>query len=123
MSQKNLKTLVAMFALPLGILAYGIGANMGRDAMVEAAAEGNLNRIKLLFFLGINLSQVGWEDHFTPLTVAAYRGDRKTVAFLLKMGADPNVPDDHHETAMKIAERQHDTQMRVLLKSHFARRN
>ena len=55
------------------------------------AAEGDVGKARLLVDHGAELDAVDEEYRSTPLGVAARRGQREAVSFLLERGADPNL--------------------------------
>jgi ankyrin repeat protein len=55
------------------------------------AAEGELRKARLLVDHGAEIDAVDEEYRSTPLGLAARRGQRELVAFLLQRGADPNL--------------------------------
>jgi len=59
------------------------------DALVMACGEGDLDFVKSLIQLGINVSSIG-SNGFTPLMMAASRQEAEIVAYLLSQGADVN---------------------------------
>jgi ankyrin repeat protein len=54
------------------------------------AAEGELGKARLLVDHGANIDAIDEEYRSTPLGLAARRGERELVRFLLARGADPN---------------------------------
>lgn len=56
----------------------------------EAAALGNLSRLKSLLSNDKSLSESYSPDGFTPLALAAYMGQKETARYLLENGSDPN---------------------------------
>ena len=55
------------------------------------AAEGEIGKARLLADHGAQINAVDEEYRSTPLGMAARRGQRQAVAFLLERGADPNL--------------------------------
>jgi ankyrin repeat protein len=55
------------------------------------AAEGELAKARLLVDHGANIDAIDEEYRSTPLGLAARRGQRTLVAFLLQRGADPTL--------------------------------
>jgi hypothetical protein len=72
--------------------------------LIGAAATGDLQEIKRLLSLGVN---VNCTDNSkvagTPLIWAAYEGQQESVLVLLSGGADPNIRDGRGYTALSLA--------------------
>ena len=67
----------------------------GRTLLQAEAAEGNLDRAKMLIELGADLHLIDVQSHTNALGYAARQGQVEMVKFLLEQGADknPDVPD------------------------------
>jgi ankyrin repeat protein len=69
-----------------------------------AAAQGAANAIELLVSVGFDVNARGRSDvagnqpWHTALHVAAEKGDVALARKLLDLGADPNIPDKHHNS-------------------------
>lgn len=87
-----------------------------RDVLVAAARDGDIVTVKMLVFLGVAPSQVGWEEHFTPLGAAAYAGRTKAVRYLIAHGADIQRRDDNKRTALHWAKEGNQSYIVALLK-------
>ena len=80
------------------ISCHMIGKRREREReLVSAAAEGDLTTVDLLLREGTSVNCWAW-DGWTPLTVAAFRGETTTALFLLSRGADPELPDGSGHT-------------------------
>lgn len=107
----------AMVVLVVGILAF-VGIKYSNDimlvadnflsdtfmeedvtAMIEAVAEGDVERVKELLNDGIypNVQDI---DGWTPLMWAAQDGNVEMINTLIEAGADPNIIDYYEETAL-----------------------
>ena len=92
----------------------------GRTLLQAEAAEGNLDRAKMLLDLGADLHSIDVQSHTNALGYAARQGRVEMVKFLLEQGADtnPDVPEwakplryaqDYLEDhATRYSEREHD---------------
>ena len=114
---RTLLWVVLTFALVAVSVALLIGPNYVRDDLVEAARQGDTQRINLLLALGANPSRVGFEEHVTPLGAAAQSGRSDVVRLLLRKSANVNEKDDHQETALGIARRHGKTEIVRLLEA------
>ncbi|MEM7387034.1 MAG: ankyrin repeat domain-containing protein, partial [Verrucomicrobiota bacterium] len=67
----------------------------GRTQLQAEAAEGDLDRARMLLELGADLHAIDVQGHTNALGYAARNGEVKMVRFLLEKGADknPNVPE------------------------------
>jgi ankyrin repeat protein len=68
----------------------------------EAAADGDLRRLKQLFKSGVDVN-ITTDDGTTLLMTAAQNGHNNIVTELLKLGVDPNQYRDDTSTALLIA--------------------
>jgi ankyrin repeat protein len=76
-----------------------------RPALVDAAEEGNLEKVKLLLKQGrsINERDPRFKFGWTPLIAAIYQQNTNVVHYLIASGADVNIPDNDGETAIMRA--------------------
>ena len=82
--------------------------------MCEAAAEGDISRMKLL--LSIGAVPHGWNSSFEPIIFAAQSGQTEAVRFLLDKGADVNSHGKELNTPLSdAAEYGHFETVRLLL--------
>ncbi|MFH1116261.1 MAG: ankyrin repeat domain-containing protein [Pseudomonadota bacterium] len=90
------------------------GGDTGRTALMEAAARGRLETVKLLIGKGADL-EVRLPNGWTALSVAADEGRSRAAALLLKSGAGADAKDRDGKTPMDIAkERGHTGVVEVL---------
>ncbi|WP_309716758.1 ankyrin repeat domain-containing protein [Armatimonas sp.] len=122
MSRKTLKTLLAVFTIPTGLVLLSIGSIFLNEEMVSATARGDLSRMRQLTALGANPNGKDFEGHSTPLGMAAYCNKPDAVIYLLQHGADLTLSSGSCDTPLQIAEKQHNTVIITLLKAHLARR-
>jgi ankyrin repeat protein len=82
-----------LLALYHGMPALADEIARGRDHLdvFEAAASGDLERVRQLILGDRRLVDAMADDGFTPLGLAAFFQQRQVVAFLLEAGADPNL--------------------------------
>lgn len=94
----NDKVLAACFLLFLvGVCQNGNAGVRAQDwiltestALMRAAADGNLNEVRILVESGTDISEQN-KYHATALVFAASEGRAKVVQYLLGKGADPNL--------------------------------
>lgn len=70
--------------------AQEIAAKRSSLDVYEAAALGNLTRLKSILAHDKSLAGSYSPDGFTPLALAAYVGQKETARYLLGIGSDPN---------------------------------
>lgn len=104
MEPKNVKTVVLLFGLWVGlaVVAPGVTASPGKD-IHHMAKKGDVKRIKLL--LKQEPQSVNLKDRFgwTPLQMAALHSRREVVRLLLQRGAQVNWADKFGLTALHLA--------------------
>ena len=85
--------LVVLVSLPLLLGGCGEGSSihkfMKQPNIHEAAAEGNIRRVKQHLVEGVNVN-AKFKDGWTPLHMAAEGGHREIVDLLIAKGADIN---------------------------------
>ena len=81
--------MIRILAILLLILLTSCGDDSRVKGLIEAAGEGNIDRMSLLIDGGANINGVAL-DGWTPLTQAAYAGQVEAVKLLLVRGADIN---------------------------------
>lgn len=82
----------------------GLTSDMAQ-AMLAASAKGHQQVIKILIAKQADVNGIGIykAKKWTPLQVAASKGDIDTVNYLISLGADPNVEADFKGTALIAA--------------------
>ena len=72
---------------------------------MDAAEEGDLEKVKLLLKQGhsINERDSRFKFGWTPLIAAIYQDNTNVVYYLVASGADLNMPDNHGETPLMHA--------------------
>ncbi len=90
MNKKIFKLFVFLFGLAI------LNINCDSNPLMEAAAEQNIDRIKLLIEAGYPVDQVD-KDGWTALHYAARFGKRKSVLLLIQKGANLNKLDMLYE--------------------------
>ena len=81
------------------------------------AAEGELAKARLLVDHGANINAIDEEYRSTPLGLAARRGQRALVAFLLERGADPTLSAAPWSTPLAWAHKRGHADIAALLAS------
>jgi len=66
----------------------------------DAVAHNNIKRVREMLDMGVNINIREHDHKCTPLQVAAARGSRQAVEFLVQRGADINAQDDRGSTAL-----------------------
>ena len=69
---------------------------------------------------GLDINALGGRAHATALHVAVYRDHIDVVRLLLERGADPNIPNDVHESPMYWAWENGNEEMEALLEQYGA---
>lgn len=69
----------------------------------EAASDGNLEMVEVLAELGANVDEKSSVDGDTPLILAALRGHKDVLEFLIENGADPGIKNIFGGTALHFA--------------------
>src|SRR5439155_14933075 len=91
-----------------------------RTALLEAAEQGHVERIKKLIRQGVDLGERD-EMGETALMKAAHKGYINTVKLLLANGADVNAKNPFGETALSLATREGRAYIAELLRQAGAR--
>jgi serine/threonine protein kinase len=72
------------------------------NKLLKAAENGDLIKVRIALENGAN-PNTKYDDGWTPLHIAAYRGHVEIVKLLLERGADPNAKIDDGSTPLHIA--------------------
>jgi len=97
--------------LLLGLLLYSTAlmAQAASDitepniSLVEAAAKGDLERVKAHLDAGMDINDPHGDDDSTALHAAAFHGKLEIVKYLLEKGADINAWNGHGQTPRDVA--------------------
>ncbi len=85
--------------------------------LIEAAKEGNLDRIKLLIAKGADINTTDSRGG-TPLHWAVYYGNKEIVNFLLMQGANPEKKDINGLTPLDVARLNQKKDIENILKTY-----
>jgi ankyrin repeat protein len=77
-------------------------AKAGSSDLFETVMSGRVADVKRLVQAGANVNKRK-SDGFTPLMLAASRGDEKLTEYLIRQGADTNLRNEIGQTALMIA--------------------
>ncbi len=91
---------ILIILILISINLYSLTQN--EENFLEAAEYGNINKIKELLTLGIDVN-IQNEDGYTALIWASYKGYIKIVRALIKAGANVNIQDENGKTALTYA--------------------
>lgn len=69
----------------------------------DAARDGNITDVQQLIERGARVNAVERGSHACALATAAFQNDRDLVRYLLSVGADPNIQDEHQMTPLHYA--------------------
>ncbi|MEI9811481.1 MAG: ankyrin repeat domain-containing protein [Acidobacteriota bacterium] len=75
----------------------------GGTALTEALVQGNRENVRRLLAAGASVNQSVSYGRFTPLILAAMRGDALEIALMIDAGADVNAPDAAGNTPLMWA--------------------
>lgn len=92
----------------------------GQSPLLEAAAAGRLEAVRVLLTAGANVNAVSSTGQ-TPLIEAAERGRLDTALLLIAAGADLNISQRGSGTALEAAERAGHTELAAMLRKAGAR--
>ena len=102
-SPSDVLQVLTLLAVPLAaVIRQAAGSRPTDPALCDAAASGDLARVRLLLADGVSADSVD-EDGTSPLMAAAFAGERAIVELLLEQGADPNLQDESGLTALMNA--------------------
>ena len=74
----------------VGVLA-GCGLGEAVSPLIAAARDGNVDQIKRLAAMHVDLDEPGGVNHWTPLMNAIHKNQTAAVEVLLELGARPNM--------------------------------
>lgn len=90
------------------------------EALVEAAAKGNIREVERLIGAGVDLDTRDRTGR-TPLMAATQKGHLDLVKLLLDKGAQINAKDKSGETALSLARQRGPKELRDLLREYGAK--
>jgi hypothetical protein len=103
--KRTANTCIAVVLIAAACLPLLCGCCASRTPVLNAAEEGNLEKVKLLLKAGRSINKrnprvkFGW----TPLIAAINQRNINVAHFLISSGADVNIPDNQGETAIMWA--------------------
>ena len=110
---------IGAFLLTLAVSLAVFGARwiyVNRQGLYGAAAyDGDITRMRLIEFLGVDVNASACSRCPLPLVQAAWGGNREAVEFLLARGADINEAGNFNNTPLMMASYFGDTEMVRLL--------
>lgn len=90
--------------------------DIGYNDLYRAARDGNISRLKEALQPSLNVNALQGPTGLAPLHIAAVNGHVDAIHFLLKNGADVDLPSSNSETALnKAAFSAHTRAVRSLL--------
>ena len=92
--------------------------NMQCNSMLEAASEGNLQKLQRLVPARIGVNETDKSGR-TALHVSASEGRLEVVQFLLSVGADANLKDAYQNTALNDAVRHKHDEVAACLRDYY----
>jgi len=87
----------------LFLFASSVSASAVDDSLIRTAMKGDVAGLKDLLNQGANINALHSATGWTALSAAAYFGYPEAVDFLIHAGADPNLRDLNHGTALMKA--------------------
>ncbi len=102
--------------IAVSLFCFGSGAFAWQGVLVNAAAEGNIDRVKQV----LASEKVGPDELANALGIAANRGHREAMKLLLNAGADPNRPCTQFEREVPLRMAISHTEAVMLLLDHGA---
>jgi uncharacterized protein len=115
--------IAVVIAIGLILLTTFCSVSFAKDqgqALIEAAKQGDLERVRELLDKGADVNARNIND-MTVLISAARGGNLEIVKLLLEKGSDINARASNGFTAMKQASKEGHTQIVELLKAHGAK--
>jgi ankyrin repeat protein len=90
------------------------------DALGQAAASGDLQKVKDLIAAGVKIDGRDSQDKQTPLMHAIAVGKKDVAQYLLSQNADPSIVDGNKQSALHLAAKNGDADMVGLLRQKGA---
>ena len=100
--------------LSRGVDVDALAPEHGMNALMRAAARGQLNIVKILLDHGANVNVTN-DSGLTALMVASYVGNNDIIQTFLERGADINIKDNEGATAFTYAQQEGHQQSMILL--------
>jgi Ankyrin repeats (3 copies) len=120
---KYLRPLLLFALVPIVLMLLGWGWAIRQqfflnEPMASAAAQGNIDRVRMLLDRGASPDSWGVDFVRTALISAADEGHTDVVELLLSKGADPSLRDDKGKSPLEHArEHGHEDVVALLLKA------
>jgi uncharacterized protein YbjQ (UPF0145 family) len=102
---KKLPLCLSLFAYSTVLMAQPAKPDL---SIVDAAAKGNLEKVKAQLAAGTDINERAGEHDSTALHAAAYYGKLEIVRFLIEKGADMNAKNKHGQTPRDVAWHDHE---------------
>lgn len=93
--------------------ASDLFASARETALAEAAARGQMSRLKELFDQGVDVNARG-KDGVTPLMWALVQGSKSGFKYLLEHGANPNLQTAQGDSVMRLGAMHEDSEYLAL---------
>jgi len=117
--------LTALLTIGLAFLILGMAAAAClasvETELISAVRHNNIQRVRTLLSEGVRVNETDQGAERTPLMWAVEGRNTEIAITLLQHGAAVNARDDFGETALSLAEKNHDARMAVLLLKHGAK--
>ena len=100
------------------LVLVGCGPSVPDISIHEAVQDGNIEAVKQHLAAGTDVNGTGEELGWTPLHLAAYKGQNEIVELLIAKGANVNAKNDIGETPLDFAIQLKSTEIADLLRKH-----